>query len=378
MRPAPLKNPFHVDPTLSLSPELFISLTVAFALPSGPAVAAELERAVDVEALCALSEPVEMAFPLMGGSAAAREPEVTDAAESGAPVALPSVIQVEEEGEIQDGPDPVLEVFRAREYARERVAALVEPYEVVVPTSAFPGWSWEPLLGGVAMSAAAAFEAHGFLFEPVGAQRVIFPMGHEEAEMVLAAHALGAASLRVQVALRSRERPWQPICVHDSGQTRIEVEILTAELVDGWSEVPRARAATVAFVEERVRAQVARAGMAMEGVPLVEVMSMDVQSVDGCTSDEAALLQSTVEAIFPDCYLSGLAHNANLQGAMVLEFELESSGATTRPRVAIDVLENERVRDCVLAAVERMSIPRRSDAEPAAVRSRVRFALSEH
>ena len=105
---------------------------------------------------------------------------------------------------------------------------------------------------------------------------------------------------------------------------------------------------------------------------------MDVQGVDGCTSDEAALLQARVEAVFPDCYLSGLAHNANLQGAMVLEFELESGGATARPRVAIDVLENERVRDCALAAVERMSIPRGVDAEPATVRSRVRFALSEH
>lgn len=377
------------------------SCALALIALSVAASASELRGADDVEAVCAYSEAVEFAFPTLLRTSwdapqdepvvsrspvepraltETVEPEVADLAPA-PPSVLPDEV-VDAQPPVPSGPehDPILVALRARDYARTRADVVRDGYEIVVASQAFPIWSWDPdtaALVALVPEDIPVFDGASSL--SVGANEPLrFPMDEATADTALAAHAIGNLFVRLQLTLTARSEPWGAICVgSDDGFPVLDVELVSAELEDSWAPTPSARAETVAFDEARVEAEATRAGLTERGEPSVDVTSVEFEGGGGCHSDEMAVLGATLEALFTECYLAGLDRNAGLRGALVFGFDLDARGRASDPEIEIDVLDDERVRDCALAVLDRVAIYRDADAVPGHVRTRVRFARQE-
>lgn len=371
-----------------------IGLCLAFVASNAAAQSSQpvaLATGADVDALCDASLSVESAFPNLcdGALAAVREEvalEVSPVEErvdavrviEAPPTHLPPDAMAPEPEAAEE--DPVLAALRARDYARARARALFHTYEVTVPADAFPAWTYDdqtatlravvghdvPLFGG-------AYVLH--LDDQSGLE---FPMEEAHADTLLASRAMGSLSVRLRFTLVARESPWESICQVQGDTPRIDARLVAAELEESWSEEPAARALTVAYEEERVLEAAERSGVVTPvAEPRVEVTSMELEGAEGCTSRDAAVLSASVEGVLTECYVTGLGRNASLRGALVLSFDLTANGHAQSPRVQIDALDDEFVRDCAMAALDRLTMVRDDDADPLEIRASVRFTPGE-
>lgn len=276
--------------------------------------------------------------------------------------------------------DPVVFALRAREYARRRATIVRDVYEVVIPSSSLPAWTWDAdtvALVAIVGETLPVFDG-AVLLRSADGEPLVFPMSQGDADVTIEAHEMGGLAVRLSFTLMGRERPWAPFCTHGaSGEPVVDVRLVSAVLVDAWAPEPAARAETVAFAEEHVRAEIARVGIAQQGSPIVEVTSLEISGPEGCGYDDSAILQATMESLFSECYLAGLERNANLRGALVLSYGIQADGVVTRPAIEIDVLDDMRVNDCIMAILDRLTVPLSELRAPLDVRSRVRFVLRD-
>ncbi len=298
-----------------------------------------------------------------------------------APTRLPDA---EVAPEPEPGDDPVLAAIRARDYARLRAGTLFADYDVVVSADAFPVWTWDmdtASLVALVDEDVSVFEG-AFALDFADAHSISFPMDEAAANDALAALAVGALSVRLNFLLEAQETPWTDVCTPAETHTRMGVRVVSAQLEESWVEAPTARALTGAYAEARVREVAERSGVASGAAPRVEITAMEVTSTDvgdrtGATSAEQSILQASIEGVFTECYVTGLARNASLQGALVLAFSVDEEGRAHDPEIQIDALNDLWVTDCTLASLDRMTVPLSDATGEFEVRASVRFSRQE-
>ncbi len=327
------------------------------------AIAFEIRDANDAAELCAHSRSATEEFALAGEG-------------SGDSAHASNGVEGLDEEPGADGvvtvADPVIEGFTARDYARQRGHLLLQPHEVVVESAAFPIVAYAEEVGSIVVPLTDEIELFGGVYALVveDADSLEFPMAAEEADVVLALHAMG--SLAVRLAFVVSGSALEAFCWEsESGVTGIDATLISADLVEPLTRTRRARAVTAAYSDLPAGAD---PGAEIYGRrPVTEVTALDVEGPVGCSATEATVLQMRIETVLADCYVAGLRDNGRLGGALVLGFGLGSDGRVASPEVLIDVLEDETTTDCVLETMAALAILRESPADDVSVRATVVF-----
>lgn len=372
-----------------MSSSLRITLTLVLLTASASAVgqSVSLADATDVAALCAYAAPVEAAFPALCDGALADiqdavwpEPEApTQPSAAAVRMAYQPPAELPEEVPAHPPEDRVQMAMQARTYAQDRVDALFRTYEVVVPASAFGGWSWDEDAASVVALVDEPLEIFNgaFALELEDASVLYFPMDEADTADLFAGLAVDAISVRLEFLLSARAEPWTDVCGFDDQVARMNVQAVSAELHQGWGDAVAGRAFTNAYDAVQVREVAQRSGVAPTAAPRVEVTSLDVESRSGCTHDDQSILRASVESVMTECYMMGLARNASLRGVLVFSFDIDASGRAADPVLQIDAMNDPLVTDCARASLDRLTVPREDAADALSVRASVSFTRQE-
>lgn len=338
--------------------------------------AGTLVEASDFAALCDHARPVADVFSMpIAFGAMTMEPKWT--ALDDEIVALTTRAVPEHAWGAHDEPcsDPVVAVLRAREYAQRRGGLLLESYDVAVDASAFElddsdvslGILRVPLVEGIGFFG----DTYALVFDT---DAIAFDVEQREAEDLIARHAIGSLSLRLRFTIATRREPLEPYCVAMvDDATRIAAQVVSAELVEPLTQVRRAGVRSAAWVDEHVRRVAAEASAASTELrPTIEVTSIEVTGTRGCEADEATVVQTTLETLWIDCYVRALASNTRLQGALVVEFDVDDAGRVGGFEITTDMLQNDVVTSCAEDVMRSLRLSAASD-EPWLVRTTVMF-----
>lgn len=353
-----------------------VSFSLALSVPiAGHAV--EIVDPADLDAICSFAEPVGNAYPELIENFEIEEvspPTGLVPPDGPVVVAVPPELLLEQP---EPDTDRVLEVSRARQYARDRTERIWDSYEVTVPSDAFEFWSYDEEAAAFNATVDGGIELFGGAYSLVPAREstLRFPVEAHAADNLETLHAMGSLDVRLRFTLAPREDPWSELCTESDQAIEMTVHIVEAELVEAWEPQPYATARTVAYASESVRAEPTVVEASVRAVPMVEVVSIEVSG--GCPPDDLTVLQSQMEGLLADCYTAGLRENASLDGTLTVQFELSPSGAVSEPQLRIDALVNQPASDCVLAALDRMSVRRRDDASSGTVSALIRFVQAE-
>lgn len=353
-----------------------VSFSLACCVPVAGA-AGEIADPADLDVVCSFAEPIGAAYPeLIEGY----ELDETSAPTTvGVPTdqvvaALPPELLLDAP---EPGGDRVLEVSRARQYARERTERIWDSYEVVVPSGAFAFWIYDEEAAAFNATVDGGVELFGGAYSLVPADEATlrFPVEPQHADNLETLHAMGSLDVRLRFTLAPREDPWAELCSESDEAILVPVRILEAVLAQAWESQPHATARTVAYASESLRSEPTVVEEPASAVPVVEVASIEVSG--GCPPDDLTVLQTQMEGLLADCYTAGLRENASLDGTLTVQFELSSDGDVSEPQLRIDALVNRPASDCVLAALDRMQVRRRGDAPAGVVSALIRFVRTE-
>lgn len=352
-----------------------LTLLALFSLP-GSAVAGEVLAASDFEHVCGHARAVVDAFAIPTAFGAMTVDPAGSAVRSDAP-ALTTRAMPEAAWGARDEPcaDPVVAVLRARDYARERGALLLQTFETRVDASAFELDAIDGAFGILRVPAEQGVQVVDGLFSlALDAADVAFEVDPEEVDDLLARHAMGALSLRLRWTIATREAPRELFCEEVvDGATRVLARLVSAELVEPLTQVRRADARAASWVDDHVRRVAAEAStVAPELRPSVAVTSIDVTGTRGCEEDEAMVVQTTLETLWVDCYVAGLAKNARLRGALVMALETDGRGQVRDVEVTNDMLQDDDVTACIEGSLRSLRLSA-AEGEPWLVRATVMF-----
>lgn len=350
----------------------FVLIVLALCVSSA-AIAGDLDGPADLDAICDFAHSIDRQFPelienfeLPGMVSPAPDPlrEVEVVA-----VVPPELL----EGPSEDETDRVLQVSRAREYARDRTERLWDTYRVTVPSSVFEFWEYDSDAVAFNATVGEGFELFGgaYALMPTEDSTLRFPIAADYADEVATLHALGALDVTLRFTLAPRDDPWSALCIDDGNTIEIPVRVVEAELVESWEPEPMATARTVAYASETIRQAPTVVEQTGPVVPVVEVASVELSG--GCEIDDLTVVQAQMEGLLVDCYTAGLRENASLDGTLTLQFELSENGQVSDPQLRIDALVNQPASDCVLAALDRMRVRRPPGATAGTVNALVRF-----
>ena len=220
-----------------------LTLLALFSLP-GSAVAGEVLAASDFEHVCGHARAVVDAFAIPTAFGAMTVDPAGSAVRSDAP-ALTTRAMPEAAWGARDEPcaDPVVAVLRARDYARERGALLLQTFETRVDASAFELDAIDGAFGILRCRRAGCAGRRRALSLALDAADVAFEVDPEEVDDLLARHAMGALSLRLRWTIATREAPRELFCEEVvDGATRVLARLVSAELVEPLTQVRRADA----------------------------------------------------------------------------------------------------------------------------------------
>jgi hypothetical protein len=110
---------------------------------------------------------------------------------------------------------------------------------------------------------------------------------------------------------------------------------------------------------------------------LVHVQSLESLGSASMTEAEAVMITLFAELVLGECYFDAKMSNAALEGAVVVNFELDSGGRMNGSELVIDALRSERFRECALQAFASSVIPRVQSAPVLDTRMTVIFASDE-
>ena len=336
-------------------------------------IAGDLVDPADLDEICGFAAPIDRQFPellehfeLPG--------EVRPTGEGLREVEVVAVVPPE----LLWGPDAaetdrVLEVSRARDYARQRTERLWDTYRVTVPSAVFEFWEYDVDAAAFNATVGDGFQLFGgaYALIPVEDRTLRFPIEPEYADELATLHALGALDVTLRFTLAPREDPWADLCEDVGPSIQIPVRVVEAELVESWEPQPMATARTVAYAMETVRREPTVVEQTGPVVPVVEVASVELSG--GCEIDDLTVVQAQMEGLLVDCYTAGLRENGSLDGTLTLQFELSAEGQVSDPQLRIDALVNQAASDCVLAALDRMRVRRPEGATGGTVNALVRF-----
>ena len=318
-----------------------------------PLAHAQAESESDI---CAYSLPATRAFdlPLWRGGAA------PEPAEAEAPVPCT---------------DAVITTLRAREHARARAATLLDSYEIVLDASAFEVDARALHLGELQIPLPDAFDLGGQWLALSETQPLRFDVDPLAGEDVATRHAMGAVSLRLVYTLAARDAPDTSICgVTPDGVPVVFGVLVEAELVDALTRTSRGRTVTASYVDEQVRTLAAvRSGAQVRPRPIAEVTAMELTGTQGCSEEESSVIQSVLETLAAECYVTGLRENSRLGGALVVRFDIDPAGWIATYELTTDVLQSRGVTECLEETVRQVRLREPPTSDGLQVRATVVF-----
>lgn len=356
-------------------------IAISCALAFGPvvdAMAAPLASRLDVEQLCRYSQPRQSPFAgvaLNGEPSELIQPSNADILSPDGPSRTPR------EGDLRvNRRDPLAHAMEARDYVEARGRHLLRNYKISVDADHFHFLPYDPEVGLLGLT----FTPRASLFDGevtarwVEPQALYFQVSAEEAETLEALRATNAISVLATVQLASREDAHRPICTqHENGVTEIELLLVQGVLTTNATrevlhDAPTERLTRVEC-EARVH-QLNTSGGRSALTPNVRVINVSAEGESYLPQLEASMLQLLAETELHGCYMQALKNNAALQGALVIEFSFDESGAVSETGVLIDAANNSALTRCTMQALESARIPRTRAGTPLAVRMNLIFA----
>lgn len=261
----------------------------------------------------------------------------------------------------------------ARAYSRRRSELLVSAHQVMAEGGHFEAMPWDAELGVLLFVAPEHLPiVPGYALALADGVELSFPIDEERAEVITAAHAMDDVRMRLVFELRAAQDPTHAFCEAGAeGDMVISAVLLAAELVQRESGEPLARLETTEFVASAVRWGGEPDGAETTARPTAQVTSLALEGEGNGLGDDVEVVQLALESRLTECYLSGLAANARLQGAIVVGFEMDVEGRFHNPQLQIDAVGCSLVTSCAMRELARVQVPRTAPGGPLLIRATV-------
>lgn len=303
----------------------------------------------DVEALCAFSDP----------------PDLADDADA----------QV-------DGGSGALAVVRSssrRSYAFERTERLLKSYTAGIAASRYEFVQLDTLGSQVSVGTYQPLD----LFEgryrlALSNTELLFDCTHEAMDLVAVSHDAGLLQLVVELELVSAEEPGRAFCEHAPDGLAVRGHVLSARLVHVGTDEELCSMQSARGRERRVRLGLTDTEEEMALVPEVEVTKIEtIASFDPAayqnlapktgprelSPDHSQQLQNELETALLPCYQRALAQAGRRQGALTFRARIGTEGEIQQPVVTIDVLDSEITSGCSIDTLNHLRFAQlRSDS----------------
>jgi hypothetical protein len=279
-----------------------------------------------------------------------------------------------------DEASPIVEAESAMRYARERRRRVAQTWETVVDSSQFRVVSYDQASETLVVSLNEPLEVSGGLatVRLPEDDALMFALDGEGAELAETQWRAGSLELWLRYELIARERPEEAFCGRNGmGGPEVRGALLEAVLLEPRRGARLAEMKTQRAVRERCSRQAQGEVQASPPGNLVHVQSLESLGSASMTEAEAVMLTLFAELVLGECYFDAKMSNAALEGAVVVNFELDGRGLMNESELVIDALRSERFRECALDAFATSMIPRVPSAPVLDTRMTVIFASDE-
>lgn len=249
------------------------------------------------------------------------------------------------------------------------------PVAVWFDAAAAPVIDYDRLSGRLRINAYAPVPfANGYAVK-VALGTLSFALPEEKAQLLWARYEAGTARVKLTFFPAAWAEYQRPLCRDKDGAHVLDGEVLRAEIVDEVGQelalMETELGREVAMMQEhRIR------GYLDSGVPVVTVSSLTRFPANGTTLDEAAVgsVNRAIRTMLYGCYLRGLAKNARLQGALVVNLTFEGDA---RAGVLVDSLHDTATTACALEKLGELARQDRTFKAGTNVKATMIFRLEE-
>lgn len=252
----------------------------------------------------------------------------------------------------------LIEAMRARRYVSERAALLTEPHEATIAATDFSFAEFDPVAEVVRVQLSAGLPVNGTMLrlEFADDTPIEFAAGPDEAARWEELRVVDGLELRVVFALDLPEGARTEVCRQDAEADALVVGVVPvrAELVDVLTDAVLGSTRTTFERAAAIRWDADVDGDTPGLHPEAALTSLDVVGGDAIEDLDLEMLRYAAETVLLECYVRGLESNAQLRGALVLEFDVGGLESVVAPEVAIDALGSREVAACAVDAVSGM------------------------